>query len=267
MGETGLIMLGFGIIILGVIIFFLLNNFVAYEGWGLVFELTFLFLAISGGLSLMFYAKKMYIFMGVSGIGFGGLIVFQYVNIFKKTKGLKGKERQDAIIREQNRTGSLYLVGCDSVTEESDGYHYIMTIAWQEKDTLSYDDYYSGTLTMVSDEKYLEPGNVYEFDEDGMIKLGKDKYSSLNEGGADITGIEKEYFRKAGKSKTALMNTVMNVKHKQLYGTYAEGTILSEVEKAKGAAGSVFRKISIIITAIIVLFIIYVVIRNLDLFS
>ena len=48
-----------------------------------------------------------------------------------------------------------------------------------------------------------------------MYKLGKDRYASLNEGGADITGISKEAFEEGNKVHTTLMNTVMNIMHKE----------------------------------------------------
>lgn len=251
MSEVGLIMLGFGIAMLGTIIFILLVCFVAGDGLGLVFELTFFFLAFGGGIGLMLYAKDAYAGMVIDGLVVGGLIVFQYVNLFKKTKGLKGKEREAAIKRDQQITRNSYLVGCDSVTEETDGYHYTMTIAWQEKDSPSYEDYYSGTLTMVSDTKYLEPGKVYQFDETGMLKLGIDKYASLNEGGADITGIAPDCFIEGGKVLTGLMNAVMNIQHKQMYGTYAEGTVLSKVEKISGNVKRIYMGIALIVFPII----------------
>ena len=66
-------------------------------------------------------------------------------------------------------------------------------------------------MTMTSDVRFLEPGKVYLFDEGEMIKLGKDHYACLNEGGADITGVPQSAFVKGNKSHEALMNAVTNV--------------------------------------------------------
>lgn len=62
-------------------------------------------------------------------------------------------------------------LGCDSVTKENDGYHYTMTLAWQEMGMSPDSDYLTGRFTMVSDDKFLEPGKVYMFDEEGLTPL------------------------------------------------------------------------------------------------
>ena len=57
MSEVGLIMLGFGIAMLGTIIFILLVCFVAGDGLGLVFELTFFSLHLAEASDLCFMPK------------------------------------------------------------------------------------------------------------------------------------------------------------------------------------------------------------------
>lgn len=56
------------------------------------------------------------------------------------------------------------------------------------------------------------------FDEKGLTPLNMDRYSSLNEGGADITGVDKDCFEKAGPLIAKLFQTALHISDDQTYG-------------------------------------------------
>ena len=240
MSDLAWIMTGIGIMFATILIFMIFLSQIFYEGWKLVHSLTFLWAGIFGGAAMVAY--------GINHFGPGRLvciiiglvvIIAQYVYWIKKTRGMKKEESEQAVIKEQRKTGKSYLVGCDTVEEEEDGYHYTFTIVWQEKG--SSNGYYHGKMIMTSDTRFLEPGKVYLFYEEEMMKLGKDHYASMSKKGADITGISQEAFVEANRIQVNLMNTVMNVLHKEEYGTYEEGTVLEKVEKVQSKVSYVKR--------------------------
>lgn len=240
MSEVGLIMLGFGICILSAIIFFILSTYVADSGIGLIIEMTFMVLGITGGIALMFYAKDMMVGVGIT-IAIGVVLAFYpLIDALIKTRGMSSEQREKAIKAAQEATGHMLLLGCDSVSEEADGFHYVMTLVWQEVVGYEYDmeDGFQdttvgrrGTLTMVSQKRILEPGCTYRFNEKGLTALGYNKNSSLIEGGVDITGIDESCFLPGTKLTNHLMDAVWNADHKQMTGSFDPETTIGKAEK------------------------------------
>lgn len=247
MSDFAWIMTGFGTAFGSTLFFILVLRRFFCRGWGLVHSVSFLAAGISAGIAMMFYGKSgagigMYvcIFIGLA------VIVYNYGSCLKKTWGMS-KEESERFMEEQNALNRRrYLVRCDSVRGQEDGCHYTFTIVRQEGST-----YYSGIMTMTSDVRFLEPGKVYLFDEGEMIKLGKDRYASLNEGGADITGVPQSAFIEGNKSHEALMNTVANVMHKQEYGTYEEGTVYEKADKVTRKVNHVKGIVMAVIIAVV----------------
>ena len=216
---TGTIILLTGTAFIGLaVIEMIVALFVFEVGMKRKVTMSVFFLTLGVGIGLIFASDKRYLGASISLAIALALIFDQYRVLYVKTKGLKGKEKQEVIDKTVKRDGNYMALGCDNVTKENDGYHYTMTLAWQETGMPSDSDYWTGRLTMVSDDKFLEPGKVYMFDEKGLRPLNMDRYSSLKEGGADITGVDKDCFEKAGPLIAKLFQTALRISDDQTYG-------------------------------------------------
>lgn len=216
---TGTIILLTGTAFIGLaVIEMIVALFVFEEGMKRKIAMSVFFLTLGVGIGLIFASDKRYLGASISLAIALALIFDQYRVLYVKTKGLKGKEKQEVIDKTVKREANYMALGCDSVTKENDGYHYTMTLAWQEEGMSPGSDYWTGRFTMVSDDKFLEPGKVYMFDEKGLTPLNMDRYSSLKEGGADITGVDKDCFEKAGPLIAKLFQTALHISDDQTYG-------------------------------------------------
>lgn len=169
---TGTIILLTGTAFIGLaVIEVIVALFVFEEGMKRKIAMSVFFLTLGVGIGLIFASDKRYLGTSIS-LAIALVLIFnQYRVLYEKTKGLKGKEKQEVIDKTVKREGNYMALGCDSVTKENDGYHYTMTLAWQEMGMSPDSDYWTGRFTMVSDDKFLEPGRVYMFDEKGLTPL------------------------------------------------------------------------------------------------
>ena len=163
---TGTIILLTGTAFIGLaVIEMIVALFVLEEGMKRKIAMSVFFLTLGVGIGLIFASDKRYLGTSIS-LAIALVLIFnQYRVLYEKTRGLKGKEKQEVIDKTVKREGNYMALGCDSVTKENDGYHYTMTLAWQEMGMSPDSDYRTGRFTMVSDDKFLEPGRVYMFDE------------------------------------------------------------------------------------------------------
>ena len=235
MDKTILIYIGVGLVFFVVFLAFIIAKLgIRFKGWMEKAYITFILLGFGAGFYLPLWATGHYIVAAAIAAVFLGLVVLKFKTDSKAGEGKTGKEREEAIAKSQEQAQNSLLVGCDSVTEEADGYHYSLTITWQDHNAYSNEDICRGTMTFVADNKFLEEGRVYQFDERALTNLGYDKYSTLRDGGIDITGVPPESFVEGDDLLAGMMNTVLNIQHKQVYGEYAEGTVLGTVEKVQG---------------------------------
>ena len=244
MDKTILIYIGVGLIFFIVFLAFIIAKLgVRFKGWMEKAYITFILLGLGAGFYLPLWATGHYIVGAALAAVFIGLIILKFKSDSEAGKGKIGKEREEAIEKSQEQAQNSLLVGCDSVTEEADGYHYSLTITWQDHYAYPNEDICRGTMTFVAYNKFLEVGKVYQFDERALTNLGYDKYSTLRGGGIDITGVSPESFVEGDALLAGMMNTVLNIQHKQVYGEYAEGTVFGTVENVKKKVEKVTRPI------------------------
>lgn len=231
MDKTILIYIGVGLVFFIVFLAFIIAKLgIKFKGWKEKVYITIILLGLGAGFYLPLWATGHYIVAAALATVFIGLIVLKFKSDSEAGKGKTGKEREEAIEKSQEQAQNSLLVGCDSITEGADGYHYSLTITWQDHYAYPDEDICRGTMTFVAYNKFLEEGKVYQFDERALTNLGYDKYSTLREGGIDITGVSPESFVEGDALLAGMMNTVLNIQHKQVYGEYAEGTVLGTVE-------------------------------------
>lgn len=256
MDKTILIYIGVGLIFFIAFLAIIITKLgIKFKGWKEKAYITFILLGLGAGFYLPLWATGHYIVGAAIATVFIGLIVLKFKSDSEAGKGKTGKEREEAIEKSQEQAQNSLLVGCDSITEGADGYHYSLTITWQDHYAYPDEDICRGTMTFVAYNKFLEEGKVYQFDERALTNLGYDKYSTLREGGIDITGVSPESFVEGDVLLAGMMNTVLNIQHKQVYGEYAEGTVLGTVENVNRKVNKVKRTvmgISFIIISLII---------------
>ena len=133
MDKTILIYIGVGLVFFVVFLAFIIAKLgIRFKGWMEKAYITFILLGFGAGFYLPLWATGHYIVAAAIAAVFFGLVVLKFKTDSKAGKGKTGKEREEAIAKSQEQAQNSLLVGCDSVTEEADGYHYSLTITWQD---------------------------------------------------------------------------------------------------------------------------------------
>ena len=175
MDKTILIYIGVGLIFFIVFLAFIIAKLgIRFKGWKEKVYITIILLGLGAGFYLPLWATGHYIVGAALAAVFIGLIILKFKSDSEAGKGKTGKEREEAIEKSQEQAQNSLLVGCDSVTEDADGYHYSLTITWQDHYAYANEDICRGTMTFVADNKFLEEGRVYQFDERALTNLGYD---------------------------------------------------------------------------------------------